>query len=260
MLKLMKYEFRKNRTGLGVMLGFALGMYLVALIGGMLDQYGLIAISVVALFFYAFAAYVYVLVRGISAYSGELRGRTGYLLMMVPRSTMSILFGKLLFTLFFALLMLAATVLALMGAGSILVAELYELDGVANAMYMLDLMRTTFAELGFDPMLIVYTSVYFVGEILSSVLMIVSIAYLAVTLSATVLESGKLRGLISFVFFAALFALVTYLTNLVVPEASFYETYAEAMRATLPSLGMHLAVTCLFTALSAVLLKERVSL
>ena len=145
MLKLMKYEFRKNRMGLAVMLGIAAGLFALAPLGRALDKEELMFISVSLLFFYAFSAYVYVLARGIAAYSGELRGRTGYLLMMVPRSTMSILFGKLLFTFAFALVMLAVSALALCASGAVLLGEIYEVKG------LLELIRLLLAEGGLDP-------------------------------------------------------------------------------------------------------------
>ena len=254
MLKLMKYEFRKNRTGLLVMLAIAAGLFALAPLGRALHKDDLLAISVITLFFYAFAAYVYVLVRGISAYSGELRGRTGYLLMLVPRSAMSILFGKLLFTLLFAVVMLAATSLALMAAVGVLFEEIYELNG------LLTVARFMLADIGVDPALLANTALFLAAGILTSVLVFVAMGYLAVTLSATVLQGGKLRGLVSFLFFAALTALTVFLQNRVMPEVELYATYAEALNAALPVIFLDLGLTCAYTALSAVLLKKRVSL
>ena len=254
MLKLMKYEFRKNRVGLLVMLAIAAGLFALAPLGRVLHKDDLLAISVSLLFFYAFAAYVYVLVRGISAYSGELRGRTGYLLMMVPRSAMSILFGKLLFTLLFALVMLAVSSFALMASVGILLEEIYELSS------LLEVARYMIMQAGVDPAVFASTALFFAAGILTSVVVFVAMGYLSVTLSATVLQGGKLRGLVSFLFFAALAALTVFIQNLVTPEVDLYATYAEALNAALPTMILDLALTCGYTALSAVLLKKRVSM
>ena len=255
MLKLMKYEFRKNRMGLAVRVGIAAGLYVLAPLGRALDKGDLMIASVFTLFCYAFAAYIYALVQGITAYSGELRGRTGYLLMMVPRSTMSILFGKLLFTLFFALVMLAISVLALGASGTLMLEEMYQVKGA------LQLLRIMLSQSGIDPAVFARFALYVAVQILTSVLTIVAMGYLAVTLSATVLQGGKLRGLVSFLFFAALTALTGYLQNLVSPAvAALYADYGEVMRAALPVILLDLALTCAFTALSAVLLKKKVSL
>ena len=254
MLKLMKYEFRKNRMGLAVMVGIAAGLFVLAPLGKALDKGSLMITSVFTLFCYAFAAYIYVLTQGITAYSGELRGKTGYLLMMVPRSTMSILFGKLLFTFAFALVMLAVSVLALCASGAILLGEVYEVKGV------FELARVLLAQSGFDIATVAYMALYIAAGILTSVLAVVAIGYLSVTLSATLLQNGKLRGVLSFLLFAALIALMAYLQNLVTSDMSLYASYEAALRSAMPGMLMDLALTCIFTALSAVLLKKKVSL
>ena len=254
MLKLMKYEFRKNRTGLLVMLLIAAGLYVLAPLGRALDKGDLMILSVVLLFIYAFAAYVYVLAQGITAYSGELRGKTGYLLMMVPRSTMSILFGKLLFTLAFALVMLGVSALALGASCTLMLEEMYQVKGA------LELARVLLAESGFDVAMMAHVALFIAAGILTSVLAVVAIGYLSVTLSATILQSGKLRGALSFLFFIALIMLMSFLQNLVTPDLVMYASCAEAMRSALPTMLVDLVLTCAFTAASAVLLKKKVSL
>ena len=52
MLKLIKYEFRRSRTSLIVMLAVALVLYLAAPLGSLLKRAGLMALSRVALMFY----------------------------------------------------------------------------------------------------------------------------------------------------------------------------------------------------------------
>lgn len=255
MLKLIKYEFRKNRTGLIVMLLIAAGLFLLAPLGRALHKGGMMALSTVLLVFYAFAAYAYVLVRGITAYSGELRSRSGYLLLMVPRSTMSILFSKLLFTLFFALVMLAVSLAALVGAGTILTAETYQVRSILKTM------QFAMIQVGLDPNALGSTLLFFVAEILSSVLAVVAIGYLSATLSATVLQNGRLRGLVDALIFGVLLALVVALTDLISPEVNeLYADYAAALRAASPAILLQLVLTGIFTALSAVLLKRKVAL
>lgn len=255
MLKLIKYEFRKNRTGLIVMLLLAAGLFLLAPLGRALHKEGMMVLSTVLLIFYAFAAYAYVLVRGIAAYSGELRSRSGYLLLMVPRSTMSILFSKLLFTLLFALVMLAVSLAALMGAGTIMTAEMYQFRSI------LETLRFAMIQVGLDPNALGSTLLFFVAEVLSSVLTVAAIGYLSATLSATVLQNGRLRGLVDVLIFCVLFALVIALTDLISPEVNaLYADYAAALRAASPTILLQLVLIGIFTALSAVLLKRKVAL
>lgn len=255
MLKIVKYEFRKSRTSLIVMLLIAAGLFLLAPLGKALDRDYLMALSVMLLLFYAFAAFVYALVRGITAYSGELRGRTGYLFMMIPRSTMSVLFGKLLFSLAVALLMLAATALALGASFAMLTAQNHQIEGAFN------MLRYGLTQIGLDPAYLAATALYFAVDVLSSTLLLVGIGYLSVTLSATILQEGRFRGLLSFLFFVALLLLTGRLENLVTPELNeMYVTYEMALRAALPGTILLVAVTCACTAASAVLLRRKVSL
>lgn len=255
MFKLIRYEFRKNRSGLLIMLLVALGLYLMAPLGKLMHKEALIVISFSLLTIYAVAAYAYVLVRGIAAYANELKTRTGYLLMMVPRSTMSILFAKLLFTLFFALVMLGICVLALSGAGSILMREIY------GARSLVDMLRLGMLQLGLTPASLVSTALFFVAEILSSVLAVVSVGYLSTTLSATVLKQGKMREWMSALIFVLLFIAMSMISNWIgMSTDEMIQDVAQAMRAAFPVVALDLALTALFTALSAILLQKKVSL
>lgn len=258
MLTIIKYEFRKNRTSLLVMLLVAAGLFLLAPFGKALGKESLLALSMIFLFLYALAAFFYALTRGISAYSSELRGRTGYLLMMVPRSTMSILFGKLLFSLAFAALMLAVTALALGASATMAFAEMVEQTQQIEG--FLNLIRYGLAQIGLSPAQLAATALCAAVEILGSILVIVGFSYLSVTLSATLLREGKLRGLVSALFFLALFALLAWLENRILPEVELYASYEEALLASLPASLLHIILTCACTAASAVLLQKKVSL
>ena len=255
MLKLLKYEFRKNRTGLLVMLVIAAVLFLMAPVGKWLENEDMMVISPALLAFYAVAAYIFVLVRGISAYSGELKNRSGYLLLMTPHSPIAILFSKLVFTLFFALLMLAVCIAALMGSGSILLGEIYEVKGFLNiADLALKDIGLSVAEIG-------YTFVFFLLEILGSVLSFVAIAYLTVTLGATLLQGKKGRGLITFIMFVVLYSIITELISLVTPmDLLKYTSAADVFVSAFPQMLIQLAFTLLCTGLSGVILKKWVCL
>lgn len=255
MFKLMKYEFRKNRTGLLVMLIIAAALFLLAPIGAALDNEVPLVLSVSLLMFYGIAAYIYVLVRGVSAWSGELKNRTGYLLLMTPHSPVTILFSKLLFTLAFSLVMLAICAAAMIGAGTILLGEILEIKGFFN------IMKYTLLESGIDIVSLGYAAVFFLVQILGAVLSLVSISYFSVTLSATLLGRYKGKGFISFIFFVAFYFLVSRVTALLTDmDAILYASMGEALLASLPATLAQLGFTILFTGLSGALLRKWVSL
>ena len=95
----------------------------------------------------------------------------------------------------------------------------------------------------------------------SSVLAVVSIAYLSTTLSATVLQQGRMRGMVDTLIFLALFFGLSWLTDRLTPEMQdLFRNVGSALRAASPVVLVDLAFTAIFTALSAVLLKRKVAL
>lgn len=263
MLKLIKHEFRRNRTGLLVMLGIAAALFLLAPLGAALKREALMAASVAMLFMYCFAAYIVVLVRGVTAYSDELKSKSAYLLLMIPRSTTAILFAKLLFTLFFGLVMLGICVAALVGSASIMLGEIYQVKGILN------ILKYALTDIGIDLHMLGAFAALAIEGLLGSVLSLVSACYLATTISATIMQNRKGRGLVSVVLVLAIMILLGELSELLVNDLFFSslnvsmtneQIAAAAASAGLPSMLFYLCIACIFTWLSAVLLKKKVSL
>lgn len=256
MLKLIKYEFRRSRTSLIVMLAVALVLYLAAPLGALLKRQGLMGVSLFALMFYCFAAYIYVLVRGVTAYSGELSTRSGYLMLMVPRSTLSIVLSKLLFTLCFAIVMLAVCVAACIGSATIFMDEVFDVRGMIPMLkYFAQSMEIDLSALGFF-------CLYAVVSLLISVISVVSMGYLSATLSAAIAARGKGAKLLSAVLFLVLLILVGKVSTLAAPEA-LVEDFVDlqtVLLSAIPTLLVNLGFTALFTGLSALILKKRVCL
>lgn len=256
MLKLIKYEFRRSRTSLLVMLAVALMLYLAAPLGAMLKREGLMGISLFALMFYCFAAYVYVLIRGVNAYSSELSTRSGYLMLMVPRSTLSIVLSKLLFTLCFAIVMLAVCVAACIGSAAIFMDEVFDVRGLIPMLkYFAMQMEIDLSSLG-------YFSLYAVVSLLISVISVVSMGYLSATLSAAIAARGKGAKFLSAVLFLVLLILVGKVSTLAAPDAAVqsFTDLRIVLTSAIPTLLVNLGFTALFTGLSALILKKRVCL
>ena len=256
MLKLIKYEFRRSRTSLMAMLGAALALYLAAPLGAMMDREGLMGVSLFGLMFYCFAAYVYVLIRGVSAYSGELSTRSGYLMLMVPRSTLSIVLSKLLFTLCFAIVMLAVCALACFGSAMIFMDEVFDVRG------MIPMLKYFAMQMEIDLSALGFFCLYAVVSALISVISLVSMGYLSATLSAAIAVRGKGAKLLSAALFLVLLILVGKISTLAAPEAVVqdFTDLQIVLTAAIPTLLVNLGFTALFTCLSALILKKRVCL
>ena len=266
----MKYEFRKIRTTLLVMVLGLVALELVFLYGVHAMKDVPIAISTVLITWLTFGVYLYILVAGIVSYSRELSNRTGYLAFMTPVRPIGIVLSKLVFT---ALIAIAVT--ALFGAGAYLDFRFL----LRRANISADKLRQAsfFAEMflnadGLTANLMSYARfiVYAAVSMLCGMLLIMCTAFLAITLSATALENRKgfLRGFLSFALFAALSYGTTRLTGevsgalLAVPEAAdlSYLNSANMTAALAATIALQIVLGGAFAALSALLLDRRVSL
>ena len=198
MLKLIKYEFRKSMGAFWALLGVAAAVeayFLISLRAGKDDH---VAVSMLLLFLCASALTLYSLIRGVTAYSGELGRRSSYLLFMTPNSCLKIVASKFLFT-FVNGLFFAALIVGAMALDMRLFEQTYgEWTGYWSMMQtMLAVQGVPFQQmltnLGFS---VLYLFVEFLAE--------VGLAYVAVTLSYTLFRDKKWRWLPSIALFLLL--------------------------------------------------------
>ena len=106
MLKLVKYELRKNRTAILVAAGDRVRRWRPISSSASpresaSDVY--VAIALLTLLFALRLAFA-VFILGVSSYSGELKRKSSYLIFMTPNSALAVVISKLLFTLALAIL------------------------------------------------------------------------------------------------------------------------------------------------------------
>ena len=103
MLKLMKYEFRKLRMVLLIML-IALVVLEIGFVAGYhFEKPDVFGVCIALITILTFAVYGYILVSGVAGYYRELSNRTGYMIFMTPRRSIEIVLSKILFTLLAAI-------------------------------------------------------------------------------------------------------------------------------------------------------------
>lgn len=193
MLKLLKYEFRKNLTGILVMLGitaalegyFLYGVYIkpedmwhAAIAGGLL--FGMTA-----------AVSIFVFASGVISYSGELKNRSAYLIFMTPNSTRKIIASKFVYT--FTLGLLATAVYVALAALDITLL----LGKFSEVKETLTIIVETMVELGLHPDQFVLAGVLAFLLVMLYVLALCGMAYLAVTLSHTLCRDKGYRWLVA---------------------------------------------------------------
>ena len=247
MLKLIKYELRKNRTALLIVLAIlvAVEVYFLGSMAAESDNDVFASLTLMFLGFFAIAFAVFII--GVTAYSGELKRKSSYLIFMTPHGTLAIVASKLLFTLVIGLLFSAVNMP--------LIAERYgEWRGYYNLFDQILLQQ------GVDLGQIIAGLVLTILQFFLNILSVVGVAYFSVTLSATILQSRKGRGLLSFLFFALFSYALMYVSGLYV-RTEFVNGTTTVYFETLAPAILQSAIVLLASLFgSAWLLKKHVSL
>ncbi len=256
MLTSLKYEFRRNRSSLIVLaVIFALleGFFLFNIHR---DKDSWIAISIVLLVLASIAMYFYVLFSSVSAYKRDIEQKSGYLVFMTPISTYAVIGAKLLCTLITGIgIVVFIGVLAVID-WNILV------DNVGGLKFGINLVKQIFKSMNipYDQILLGIIAMTLV--FLISFYLLVAIAYLAISLSSTILQNKKGKNIISFIFFIALYVIVTVISNKI-PKPYSATDNLDLLKVFIRFLPQYLffivvSVACFFG--SAWLLENKISL
>ena len=203
MLKLVKYEFRKALGVFLALLGCVAALEVYFLIALETEQETHMAASMILLVLCAFAAAVFVFVRGITSYSGELNSKTSYLVFMTPNPTAKVVGSKFLYT-FFNGLLFAALLAALAGLDFVMMLRKFdEYESFMMGMKSLLSMNGVYVDQ------ILYAGLFMVVYAFLSVISTIAVAYFAITLSHTLFRDKKWRWLPALVIFIG----VTWLVN-----------------------------------------------
>lgn len=222
MFNLLKYEFRKSLTALLIMLGVTAALEGYFLYGVYINpEDGWHAASAASLLMLmTFAMSIFVLIRGVTSYSGELKSRSAYLIFMTPHSTLKIVASKFLFT--FVLGILAVAVYGALGMLDIvlLLDKFGELEEVISAI------NESMAELGFHLEQYIFAGVLGLLMVMLYALAFCAAAYLAVTISHTLFRDKGWRWLAALLFFWLLMQGVSFVYSLFTSpfEALVYQT------------------------------------
>lgn len=253
MLKLVKYEYRRNLTGILVLLSALCGLqvyYLIAAAAGSRDH---VIASASLLMICAMVAVVGVLIYSVSLYSRELNSKTSYLTFMTPNSAAKILGAKLIATL----------ILGVAFAALICGFAIWDNQILHQLFPQLRLFR-----FGLDELLqqlnwsfssLVLTIAAAALQFLLLFFTTIVVAYLAITLSATALQNKRFKGLVAFVIFAAAITGVNWVGNQL-PSGDDYQTAKDVLLGSIPQDLWFLMVMVASFLVSVHLLDKKVSL
>lgn len=256
--KLIKYELRKNLGMLIAMLTSIGAVELYFLASLAMDKDTHVAVATVLMPIGCLLIALMVFILGVSSYSRELSQKSSYLIFMTPHSTLAIVASKVLYT-----VVLGVGFAALLGGLLVLDMPLvmdYFGEWRGFTMMLDNLLGMQSMSLaGF-----LFTALFFALTAFCHALSLVGLAYLSITLSATLLQNSKGRWVLSVAFFLLLAWLNTRLGSLwsydVYSADTMLDTLDGALRACLPGLLQALGVLLVSVFGSAWLLDRYVSL
>lgn len=254
MLKLMKYELRKARTAYGILLAAFIALQAYFMISLHADSEGNIIASALLLFVAAYVTAIVVFVMGITNFSNELKQKSSYLIFMTPNSALKIMLAKMLFAI------LSATVFG----GGIAALGLWDIGMLAEHygeyLPIYELFKEFLAQTGADLNEIYLLIGFALADVFLSLMCALVVAYLAVALSATVLQQKKARGIITAVIYFAILTGLEKLSGLYIDPDAVLSSITDLTYALIPMCIQNtvVVIACLFG--SAWLLEKKVSL
>ena len=244
MLKLMKYEFRKQSFSKIIILVLAGLLELFFAYGMITDNQERIAVSIGLFMVLAFGAIMFVSFECIITYSNDLKSKCSYMLFMTPHSSYSIIGAKAL-----------STIVQILFAGAIFIAIGFldfalMVTKYSDLSQMLDSLSQMFQiQINYADVLIV------IASILSSWICTVLLAFFSITLSTTFLANKKGKGFVSFLIFLVLNYGMSKVITLVLGSSLNY---------TQTDFVLNILITVIFAAITYIgtswMLEEKVSL
>lgn len=211
MIKIMKYEFRKQLFTKFVMLGVMGIVELYFLYGIFKKDETKIGISIMLLVLATIAILTFVAFESINTFSRDLKTKQSYMLFLVPKSTYSVIGAKILVAFIQMVLIGAAFILLAVLDFSIMMTRLGEFKN------FVEVIKYVFTELMHID---IKTEVFILTFILGVLqwFSFITTAMLAITLSSTFLSNSKLKGLISIVLYIMISYISTKLLGIILPD------------------------------------------
>ena len=258
MLKLSKYELRKNRNTLLFLLG---GLLILQLLFQLALSHGEdpeIGASVTVLFLYGLVCYFSVFLLAVINYYREINSRTSYLVFMTPVSPLCIILSKMLTVLILGLILAGAL-------GLLALADLQQLSTYYGEYAPIwDQITTLLASVGIRTGEIWSNILYGIITFLLSFYATVTIIYLCITLTATLLQNSRFRLIVSIVFFLLATwgrsKLQDWIGTFFQPDFANDISLTDLLTQSWPYTLLNLAVLIVCVATTSQLLKKKLSL
>ncbi len=264
MLKLSKYELRKNRTALIFLLSGLGILQIVFMLCIHFEKEDYILSSAAFLALYALICYFAVFIFAITNYYREINSRTSYLVFMTPISPLRIVLSKMLTVLLLGIIFVV--ILAVLALLDIQLITVYYNEYTEMA----EIINEVLSQFGINTAEILFNILFGILTFLLAFFSSITLVYLCVTLSATLLQNSRFKLLGSIVFFLLASFLRTKAEGNI--ETLFYNKFplpntevisinmTDLLFYSLPYTGLNLILVILCVTITTWLLKKKLSL
>lgn len=215
MLKLMKYEFRKTWATKLILLGITAAAEIVYLIGLYTGHQDTTGMAIFLLVMLAFGGVLVIGLESVITLHRDMNTKQSYMLFMTPNSSYKILGAKVLE----CSLSILVTGAFFFFLGALDITLLFAKEGQLSQLWntIQDFLKSFTVnghEITFDTVTMACVTL----NLLAGWIGTVTMAYLAVAVSAALLNGKRFNGLVCFVLFLALSWLVSYVQHAVIPS------------------------------------------
>ncbi len=217
MLKLIKYELRKQLFSKIILL-VLLGLLEIGFFVGLLtEQENVLAVSIGLYFLLAIGTIFFVAFESVFTFSNDLKTKHSYMLFLTPNSTYKIIGAKVLTT----TVTIGLTATAFMGVILLDIAAVFaKFNELEILMKKLQELIALIFHANISYAFVISIILYLVFDLIS----ILVIGMASITLSATFLSNSKGKGIVSVAFFFGISYLMSKLEGLVLPAKSLTST------------------------------------
>lgn len=207
MLKLMKYEFRKQAFSKFAILALVCLIELLFFVGVVASIEKLIATSMMLLTLFTIGALFFLAFESILTYSNDLKQKCSYMLFLTPNTSYGIVGAKVLSAAIQIVLAGIAFFLIFALDGAVLITKYDAVSEVKKIMVQIinELFQIDIA---------LSDVVSIVAVMIMGWISTITVAFLSITLSTTFLANSKFKGVASFAIFIALNLAYSYIIEL----------------------------------------------
>ena len=253
MFKMIKYEYRKDMPLYIVVVALivALTMYLAFSI--LSESEINLAISIILFILCGWGAVIFIMVIGVISYAREINSKSSFMTFMTPLNAFEIVGCKYITLIITTII---ATALYIGGAYLNISLALFKFEEINDVMEMMDYLLVYFESNLTD---VIATFLVLIFSIWFSILMTVSYAYLAITLSSTILANKRGKGWLAVGLYMGI-SVSSNIVSTILPRFDFGDSFAELLISQWPVFIFQILMIAGTYFGVSLLLKKKVSL